>query len=273
MIKNVLNLLYNIPFLPHSISKLLSVLNDPAANLSDLVTIVEEDPALAMQALHLCNSAYYSLPVEVTSIVHATRLLGTETVAGLAMAAYFQGLMKQKSAPVKNPWLKGAREHILKTAQFSEFLARQVDRGLSPSTAFTAGLLHDSGKLIFSKLPSTYATKVQNLIDEEGVKLFEAEKEILGIDHAEAGYHLAKRWQMPKIIMDVIRYHHDPFLSEFEQTFYVYLSDTIVHLINNEQDISALSDSIQALDVLHEVGLEREQLTTLAQRWIEKNQI
>ena len=94
MIEQIQHALEQIPLLPNNITKLMTIVNDPKADSADLIKIVEQDPALSMQTLHICNSAYYSLPVEITSVSHAIRFLGIDTVAGLAMAAYLQGLIQ-----------------------------------------------------------------------------------------------------------------------------------------------------------------------------------
>lgn len=260
--------LERVTLLPHNVEMLFRVLNDPTANAEDLAAIVNQDPMLAMQALHLCNSAYYSLPVEVTSVLHAIMLLGVDTIAGLAMAAYFQGLLDQPKRSPGNPWLKETKDHILETAQFSEYLVKETSSEESPSTAFTAGLLHDIGKLALSGLPSDLAHKVRDRIETDDIPLFEAEQKILGIDHAEVGWLLAQRWKVPEIIEDAIRYHHRPFSSGYVLSSLIYLSNTLVHAMVNGEEKSKMSLSQTTLDVLQELDLSEKDALSLMDGWV-----
>jgi HD-like signal output (HDOD) protein len=155
--------------LPSNIRRIMGIVNDEEADMAQLAKVVEEDPTLTMQALNLCNSAYYSLPVQVNSVAQAVRFLGTETVGGLAMAAYFRGMMRFGNKE-SNPWLDGAGNHLLTTGQIAEKLSRSAGGIVSPSTAFTAGMLHDVGKLVFSKLDNIHALEVGDLVRTNGMR-------------------------------------------------------------------------------------------------------
>jgi putative nucleotidyltransferase with HDIG domain len=267
VINTILNNVNQIPLLPQNVQQLMSIVNNPQASTLELVKIVEQDPMLAMQCLHLCNSAYYSLPVEVTSVSHAVRFLGMDTVAGLAMAAYFQSLIPSRGSNQGNPWLKGLKDHLLKTAYLSEVIAKAGGSIVAPATLFTAGLLHDVGKLVFSKLDLKVAQHVYRHVGENKVTLIEAEQEILGTNHAMVGHQLAIRWQLPEVLMDVIRYHHDPFGGEYHQTFYVFLANTVVGILHND---SALQESLNTPDVLsvsRELGFTTDQITEWLNAW------
>ena len=269
MIEQIQHALEQIPLLPSNITKLMTIVNDPKADSADLIKIVEQDPALSMQTLHICNSAYYSLPVEITSVSHAIRFLGIDTVAGLAMAAYLQGLIRLPKTKQINPWLNGIKKHLLATAQLSELISRETGRGVSPATAFTSGFLHDIGKLVFSVLDIDIAVEVFDRVNGNGLKLHEAEQEVLQMDHADAGASLAERWCMPEVILDVIRHHHIPFSGEYHLTLYVSLSDTMAHLSHEKKDISELFEYRDALDAMKEINLTEEQTTQLWEKWIE----
>jgi putative nucleotidyltransferase with HDIG domain len=243
--------------LPANIRRIMSIVNDEDADMTQLAKVVEEDPTLTMQALNLCNSAYYALPVQVNSVSHAVRFLGTEAVGGLAMAAYFRGLVRLKGNKT-NPWLEGAGNHLLMTGQISEKLARSAGGLISPSTVFTAGLLHDVGKLVFSKLDEVYALEVRDLVESGGMHAVDAEKQILGMDHAEAGALLAEHWKIPEEIVDAIRNHHNPLSMESISTSYIYLADGLYYLITLEGDLDDFfiqSANYQAMEV---AGLSRE---------------
>lgn len=233
----------------------MAIVNNPQASTAMLVKIVEQDPALVMQSLHLCNSAYYSLPVQVTSISHAVRFLGMDTVAGLAMAAYFQSLLPSRSNRPESPWLKGLKNHLLTTAQLSEILAKTSENRVAPATLFTAGLLHDVGKLVFSKLETTVAEEVFHHAATNNLPLVAAEQEIMGTDHAAVGWQLAIRWRLPDVLMDAIRYHHDPFSSEYTHTLYVFIANQIAGFPNDDRLVEALFSDPDFITASQELGL------------------
>jgi putative nucleotidyltransferase with HDIG domain len=245
--------------LPSNIRRIMDIVNDSDADMKELAKVVEEDPTLTMQAINLCNSAYYSLPVEVNSVAHAVRFLGMETVGGLAMAAYFRGMM-HLGAKKSNPWLEGAGSHLLMTGQIAEKLSRSAGGLVSPATVFTAGILHDVGKLVFSKLDDIYALEVRDLVKTGRMQAVDAEREILGMDHAEAGARLAEHWKVSATIVDAIRHHHDPLSMESISTSYVFLSDRLFYLIKEGRDLDDFmiqSGNYQAMEV---AGLARENI-------------
>jgi putative nucleotidyltransferase with HDIG domain len=259
-----------IPPLPQSIHQLVAIVNNPKAETAELVAIVEQDPVLAMQLLHLCNSAYYSLPVVVSSIAHAVRFLGMDTVAGLAMAAYFQGMAS--SGKGGSPWLKGLKEHLLKTAYLSEILAKAGGKSVAPATLFTAGLLHDIGKLVFAKLDPQMAQQVRDCAREKEVSLFEAEQEVLGTNHAEIGYRLGMKWKLPGMLLEAIRYHHEPFNGEYEHPFYVSLANLLANLPSDEEAIRNRLGSPAIQPVAQELGFTPDHLLEVLKTLSDRSQ-
>jgi putative nucleotidyltransferase with HDIG domain len=272
MISRILKKIDQIPFLPQNIQQLMAIVNNPQASTSELVKIVEQDPALVMQSLHLCNSAYYSLPVQVTSVAHAVRFLGMDTVAGLAMAAYFQSLLPAGNNRTETDWLSGLKDHLLTTAQLSEVFARAAGSSVAPATIFTAGLLHDVGKLVFSKLEPAVAQDVYHHAAANNTPLIMAEQEILGTDHAAVGWQLATRWRLPDVLMDAIRYHHDPFSSDYTHTLYVFMANKIARTGCDEHLIGTLTDTPEFSKVSQELGLSAERIREILKSWAARQQ-
>ncbi len=245
--------------LPTNIRRIMSIVNDVEADMSQLAKVVEEDPTLTMQALNLCNSAYYSLPAPVTSVAHAVRFLGTSAVGGLAMAAYFRGLMQFEKGK-SNPWLEGAAEHLLLTGQIAEKLSRLAGGLVSPAMVFTAGLLHDVGKLVLSKLDDSYALEIRDLVRTGKRSPIDAEQEVLGMDHAEVGAQLAQRWSVPDIIIMAIEKHHTPLTVESLPADYVFLADAIFYLLKQDIDLKAFLNRPSIFQVMEAAGLSEDNI-------------
>jgi putative nucleotidyltransferase with HDIG domain len=256
--------------LPDNIQRLIEMINDPRTGSDDIATIVHQDPVLATKALHLCNSVYYSLPVEVTSIYQAVKFLGMDMITGLAMAAYFQNQLQPSRKDADNPWLKGTRSHIMSTAQFTEYFVREMCRSDDDSLAlaFTAGLLHDIGKLALSGLSGDAAARVKEAMQAKDISLHEAEREVLGTDHAEVGWHLAQRWTIPGIVEDAITYHHAPFQGQHDISLVVFICDTVVHGLSSMKRGSTMYVPVMLYDALGELGMTKKDLVSLIHRWI-----
>ena len=250
--------------LPQNMVDLLHVINDPSADFEDLAAIVRQDPKLATQTLHMCNSAYYAFPVEIVSVAHAVKLVGLKTVAGLAMAAYFQGLLESRGAS-GDLWLHDAKNHIMTVAHLAEYFTRNTGVNESPGTAFTGGLLHDIGKLVFAQLPPEAAKAIHRLTDASGLSLLEAEQAELETDHAAVGSRLADLWDVPIMISDAVRYHHRPMESEYLLTLIVHISNEMAHYVTADTWQDRPCRIVP--EALDELGLTEEEVNTLATAW------
>jgi HD-like signal output (HDOD) protein len=217
-----------IPMLPGHIQTLFAILNDPDGEIHDVAELVCRDPSLAAQSLRVCNSAFYSLPVVVTSIHQAVVLLGMDTVQGIALASYFQSAITQRTT-LPGGWMDGAADHALITAHLSRWFLQAVGEHLEAATAFTAGLIHDVGRLAFSHLGVEVEQAVMTQV-EAGTPWCAAERAILGVDHAEAGGQVCERWEIPAALTQAVHYHHAPLESVDEPlACVVHIADRLAH--------------------------------------------
>ena len=116
------------------------------------------------------------------------------------------------------------------------------------------------GKLVFSKLDSKYAQKVHDLVREDEVALVDAEREVLGMDHAEAGTRLCEKWDMPRIITEAVHYHHSPQSAEFISTLYVYLANELFYLKGRRGNVDDFCIQPINDEVIQVAGLTISQL-------------
>ncbi|MGD2062199.1 MAG: HDOD domain-containing protein [Nitrospirota bacterium] len=217
-----------IPMLPGHIQALFAILNDPDGEIHDVAELVCRDPSLAAQSLRVCNSAFYSLPVVVTSVHQAVVLLGMDTVQGIALASYFQSALTERRG-LPGGWLDGAGDHALIAAHLSRWFLQAVGEHLEAATAFTAGLIHDVGKLAFSHLDPDVERAVLTQV-EGGAPWCAAERDVLGIDHAEAGGRVCERWEIPETLAQTVHYHHSPLESVDEpMACVVHIADRLAH--------------------------------------------
>ncbi|MBG0789388.1 MAG: HDOD domain-containing protein [Desulfovibrionaceae bacterium] len=186
--------------------RLKKVLDSPTSSAADVAKVVTADPGVSSKLLTLVNSPFFGLAGKVDSVSHAVSLVGLREVATIALGIstidYFKDIPKEL-VDLCQFW-----RHSLSCAVFAKLIAKAV--GVSSDRLFTAGLLHDCGRLIMYKnLP--YAS-VQSLIHARGdsVPLVEAEREVLGFDHQEVASLLLEQWGFPDDLKVIISNHHNP---------------------------------------------------------------
>jgi HD-like signal output (HDOD) protein len=199
----------DMPSLPTSVSKVLEICNNPQTRPADLNQVISLDPVLVGRVLKLLNSAYYGLSQQVTSLVRAIIMLGINTVKNLALsAAVLGGLQTDKKTSGLE--MEGFWRHSLCTGVAAKLLAKK--RGIDPKLAeeyFTAGLLHDIGKIpLNAVLSSDYMIAVM-AAHRERTTLYSAENRILGINHCAAGQLVTEAWKLEGPVAAAIVHHHN----------------------------------------------------------------
>ena len=205
----VITQLRRLPSPPQVYFKVVEALQSPEANLETIGELIEKDPAMTAKLLQLVNSAVFGLQLQVSSPIEAVMYLGMETTKSVILLAhtfsYFDRI-NAKSLSVGSLW-----EHSIRVARTAQVLAQA--EGASEdiaSQAFTAGMLHDSGKLaLVANLPEEYMRTV-DLARQKKIELWEAEREVFGATHAEIGGCLLGIWGLPVGIVEAVALHHLP---------------------------------------------------------------
>lgn len=197
-----------LPRLPGATVRLLGVINDPRSTVKDIVEIIRYDQTVTAELLKLVNSAAMGLIRKIHSVDEAVCYLGTKRVMQILLAAHTKVLLgPEQSGYGLAPGALWA--HCVSVAIGCQTIAKRLnldDVGL----LFTAGLLHDVGKVVLNEtLEGLYGAIVQCARDEK-IGFAEAEQRILGYTHAEVGARVAERWGLPEAIIECIRHHHQP---------------------------------------------------------------
>lgn len=198
----------DLPALPAAVVRVMQLTDDPKASASDIARALASDQALAARVLKLANSAFYGASRRISTISEAVVTLGLRTTRNLVMATSCQELLERDVAGYAMP--PGALwQHSLATASAAQALAQWAGyRGTEE--AFVAGLLHDIGKVVLNTYLKEQFVRVLIRAAGGGLTYAEAEREILGFDHAEAGARLLERWNLPSSLVSAVRYHHAP---------------------------------------------------------------
>ncbi len=208
MVDQIVERVGTLPHLPDTLLRLVNIVSDPDSTLREIVEVIRYDQALTAEVLRLCNSAYFGLARRVESVDDAVCLLGTVKVFQLVMAAHARAMLNRPQAGYGLSagvlW-----QHSVGVAVAAQHVARLL--GLSQTgLLFTAGLLHDTGKIVLNEFVSKEYAEIARRVAEDRLAFCEAETEVLGYAHPEVGARLAERWSLPESIVRCIRYHHEP---------------------------------------------------------------
>lgn len=198
----------SFPTLPVMANRLLQVINDTESGTSDTAKIIQYDPALTANVLKAANSAFLGFRNPVNSISEAAFRLGTKWIFQIAISSLIYSNLKN---PIAGYELGDEKlwKHSLSVALMSESLCSLL-RIRDAGTIYTGALLHDMGKIVLGEFMASHFDEVQSRVDERGISFEKAEEEVMGIDHAEIGALIAENWRFPGIIIDCVRWHHDP---------------------------------------------------------------
>ncbi len=217
----------DLPTIPTVLLKLLSLTADSTSNAHSLAKIINTDQTISAKLLRLSNSAFYGCRGKVISVSRAIMVLGFTEVKCLALGmsvfeTFSQTGNSKRGISIENLW-----KHSVATAALSKFFADR--RGEKGDSVFTAGLLHDLGKVVFLSLFREGYNKVSEIVEERGCAISEAEVEVFKVTHNTIGEWLCRKWKMPEEIAQCVRYHSSPDQADEEYFSRVLL----VHLANN----------------------------------------
>ncbi len=198
----------NVPSIPSVVVKLRQYLSDPDVSFKELAKIIEYDPGLTANLLQLANSAYFGWSGGIKTVKEAITRLGTNRIFQMVLCMSVAPLVRK---PVKGYDMEsnGLWVHSIAVAICAEQLAKRLDIPNSEE-AFTAGLLHDMGKVLLGTFVEVDDEPIKDLVNNQGLSFNEAERQVLGIDHAEAAAELLKYWNLPENVVAAARWHHNP---------------------------------------------------------------
>jgi putative nucleotidyltransferase with HDIG domain len=205
---NILAKVRSVPSIPSVVIKLRQYLSDPDVSFDELAKVIEFDPGLTANLLQLANSAYFGWSGRIKTVKEAITRLGTNRIFQMVLCMSVAPLVRK---PVKGYDMEsnGLWQHSVATAICAEQLAR-IKKITSAEEAFTAGLLHDMGKILLGTFVEVDDEPIKALVESEGLSFNEAERRVLGIDHAEAAAELLQYWKLPSNVVAAARWHHDP---------------------------------------------------------------
>jgi len=207
-LKEAFDSIQNLPTLPIIAVRLLELLKSENSSIREITEIMSIDPAIAATVLKVANSVLYALPQKVDSLRRAFVVLGTNEIANIVLSISFARAF---------PWTKNSVyfdrkkfwEHSIVTGYITRLLAKEL--GLKThGEEYTAGLIHDIGKLIMDQYFHREFVEALNISAKKRIPNYIAEKMIMGTTHMQLGGMLADKWKLPENLKQAILHHHKP---------------------------------------------------------------
>lgn len=232
--------------IPQVALKILRLIDEDEYDIKALTAEIRKDQVISAKTLRLCNSVIFAGSNKIESLDHALVYIGLQMLVRLVISASVGNFFSHAGSGY-SLCKGGLFHHAVGTAVISEKLA-DVTGSVKSGSAYTAGLLHDIGKVVLDQyVSSAYPLFYRGLI-EEGNNFSETEKTILGIDHTEVGSELARRWSLPDSLIDVIRHHHKPeeATQNLELAHIVYLADLLMSRFHTGLELERLDTAALA---------------------------
>lgn len=244
-----------LPPLAPSIRELLALLESETVDYVVLERLVSREPVLAGRVLRLANSSFFGFAGRIASLREACMVLGSQTLRQLVLAAV---AMQQLAVDPALLDVRALWSHALATGAIARVLAQEL--GNDAEAAFTAGLLHDLGKLV---LAAWFQAEYREALAQQtasGGLLLDAERAVLGRDHGQFGEKLARKWRFPETLAQALGHHHDPAGDRLGDL--VHLADVLAHALEYGWRQESRVPPLQA-GAWERLGLGWERLATL----------
>lgn len=257
-LKNLLEQTNELPALPEIYLRVSELLEDDSSDAYQIGDAVQIDPFLTAKILKLINSAFYGLGHHVTSVSQAVSLLGRnqlkQVLLGSVLAEVFSD-MDTENYPIRDFW-----HHSIQTAIIARHLAMQNARIIDHEAFFTAGLLHDIGRLVIAKLVPDALLEIDEIVQSDGSDVVAVEAEVLGVTHIDVGAAMMKKWSMPSMLTQCILKHHS-----IEHAGPFAMDTSIVFLANKLSQFDLPQDEEQMEEILSTIPNWEQTYCTLPQ--------
>jgi len=215
----ILKSVKELPPMPQVVIKTRELLADSNANVAKIASVIETDQGIATKVLKVANSSYYGLSGKISSISHASVVLGNQIIEEVVTLAGTEGILAGKLAGYgydsKDLW-----KHSLAVAFGSKMLSNPQNPDLVKE-AHMAGLIHDVGKIILDSYIVEKKEEIDSYMEKEEKAFLDAESQFFGFNHAEIAAEVCKKWNFPDAINLAIRYHHEPGKSDGNELAYI----------------------------------------------------
>ena len=207
-LENLVRQVRDLPAMPDLAFKVMRLVDDPQTSIADLARVLSADQAMTARLLKIANSAFFGASRRVATVTDAIVLLGMRTVRNMTLALKCQDLFLA-ALPGYAMQQGDLWRHSFCCAYAAQHLAKRSGYRVVEE-AFVGGLLHDIGKVVINTYLQAEFNRIAALSLTERIAFMDAERAVLGFDHAEVGGRVLERWHLPPTLVDCVRYHHAP---------------------------------------------------------------
>lgn len=261
-IEYIVSKVNDMKVLPEIVNKIIALTDDPDSTVQDMEKAILKDSVLTTKILRLANSAYYGYARNISTISRAAVLLGFQAIKSLALAStvrtFLTDELKGYSLEKDDLWTQSQTCAIA-----SRFIAKEIKYS-NPEEAYIAGLLRDIGKTILNQHMEKEYAEVLSKIEVDNLSFLDAEREVLGFNHAEIGEKVAEKWNLPKALVDAIGHHHTPEQSNINPLLVsiVHIADAITMMMGVGLGVDGLAYNLSPM-AIETIGLDASQLENI----------
>jgi len=253
-IEEIIEKTLDLPAVPLVAGRVLAVMNDPSPRLDELEEAISGDAAMTSRVLRIANSSYFGLGRTVETIGDALLVMGFRALGNVVLGASVRDVYARFGLTEKILW-----EHSLGVSVAAGLLAERY-AGVGRGEASVAGLIHDIGKVIMSNtLADRYALIMERTYEERAPSV-EVERDVLGFSHTEVGALIARKWNLPVSLANVIEFDHTPDRTPEENAEYRNLCSLIqtADAVCNRTGVGTQHEIEDALDGIAFPGDDRD---------------
>jgi len=247
MLRDLVDSGQELPSLPEILLRVSEQLGDESCSVEQIGVTIQHDPAISSRIMKAVNSGCEGLAQQISSVAEAVSLLGRERCKNVLIGSVLREAFGEQDNPAFS--MQVFWQHSIKTALIARQLGAQLETISDPETMFTAGLLHDIGKLLLiDRFPQAMLdaeeTMIRRRIDELSAELSQ-----LGMTHTAVGEALMQHWGLPEILIDCVRYHHEAVHDGRNRyaTHLIYLANRLSEYVPplDEAETLAILDDIE----------------------------
>ncbi|NOX32492.1 MAG: HDOD domain-containing protein [Deltaproteobacteria bacterium] len=219
--------------IPQTALKIFRMFQSAHHHITDISLELSKDQVLSGQTLKICNSALFAGMVKIDSLKDAVLLMGEDMLIKSVITAAVNTYYNQTGISGYSLCKGGLFFHAVGVASTAEKIAKKSGK-FSAKSAYSAGLLHDIGKVVLDQYIADYSPLFFRKLNQENENFISSEKKLLGITHSEAGAFLAKKWKFSDALCEVIQLHHTPEKAKENKdlAYIIYLSDLLMEKFN-----------------------------------------
>lgn len=220
--------LKQLPSLPAAVTELLTSFSKEEVDISQIAHQIACDQGLTARVLRVANSSFYGLQSRVGTINEAVVVLGFRAVRSMVLAVGMSGAFRPAQCPGFDA--PAYLRHCVAVGLAARAIAPLA--GHNAELAFTAGILHDIGELVLASNFAPQYAAVLAYRKQHDCFLIEAERDVLGMDHAEVGGLLAEIWRFPDTLHEAVADHHAPAGAPASSLAdLIHIADAIAHAL------------------------------------------